>query len=416
MDQSLSKLFKLKNKTSLRASSWDKSGKNKDFITLHSGETIELANIKGPGIINHIYLTSILQNPLDFRYSVIRLYWDAEENPSVEVPLGDFFGVCNCRVRPIDSLMVSINKGASGSYGLNMYFPMPFLESARIEIENQGPETFGGFNRGLWYHIDYELVENAEIEDAAYFHASWNRENPTKTSEDVKERHKNLQNWRGKNLTGKENYEILTIRGDGQLVGLILCVDNLHDIWYGEGDDMIFIDDDSWPPSFHGTGTEEVFGGGACPLEEYSRAYHGFHLIEHEDYSGNNGMYRWFIRDPIRFKKRVRWTIEHGHANNLENDYSSVAYWYQKEPHEPFSPLPDVKKRLPRMPDDFDELWSEIHQEGLKAFALAPRLQEFTELNVSKLVQDAAFGLLEGRFQNVKQSLKTLKELMEKAT
>lgn len=122
-----------------------------------------------------------------------------------------------------------------------------------------------------------------------------------------------------------------------------------------EGDDMVFVDDDTWPPSIHGTGTEEVFGGGACPVREYSGPYHGFHLIEREDFAGLTGMYRWFVHDPLGFRKSIRWTIEHGHANNFANDYSSVAFWHQAEPHQPFSPLPERDEMGPSFPPEYPD-------------------------------------------------------------
>lgn len=126
----------------------------------------------------------------------------------------------------------------------------------------------------------------------------------------------------------------------------MLYVDNISGGWWGEGDDMVFIDGDTWPPSIHGTGTEEIFGGGACPAMEYNTDYCGFHLISNRDYSRHNSMYRFFVTDPIRFKKSIRYTIEHGHGNNFENDYSSVAYWYQQEPHVKSNILP-VNERMP---------------------------------------------------------------------
>jgi len=119
---------------------------------------------------------------------------------------------------------------------------------------------------------------------------------------------------------------------------------------------MIFIDGEKWPPSFHGTGTEEIFGGGACPNVEYSGPYTGFHLISHSDWSGKNSMYRFFVSDPVRFEKSIRVTIEHGHANNLANDYSSVAYWYQTEPHKEFTPLLSAEERVPLLPVEGKEL------------------------------------------------------------
>jgi hypothetical protein len=162
------------------------------------------------------------------------------------------------------------------------------------------------------------------------------------------------------NLDGVENYVALDARGKGQMVGLVLEVENIAGGWYGEGDDMVFIDGDTWPPRIHGSGHEEVFGSGACTISEYARPYSGFHLVEHGDYRGLVGMYRWYVADPIRFDESIRWTIEHGHANNFANNYASVAYWYQTEHHAPFPTLPARDAMRPPLPDDFDEVRLEV--------------------------------------------------------
>jgi hypothetical protein len=403
-------LWKLTDKSSHRISSWDKTGRNFDFLQIKSKETVVLADIEGPGIIKHIYFTTILPNPLEFRNAVIRMYWDYEKSPSVEAPLGDFFGVSNCRLRLINSLMITIYRGISGSYGFNIYFPMPFSKHAKIEIENQGPSTLGGYITGFWYHIDYDKLDNNFANDIGYFHAKWNRENLTKVSERIlKKKKKNMSLWTGKNLTGEDNYIILDAEGDGQLVGLLLSIDNIAGGWYGEGDDMIFIDDDTWPPSFHGTGSEEIFGGGASPKHEYSGLYTGFHLIENFNYSGNNGMYRWYIHDPIRFKKRVKWTIEHGHANNFENDYSSVAYWYQKEPHKKFNPILEARERLPRIPDNYDQIWKDYITIYTQINAKKQQLKyDFLEI-IDRLFQDAAHKFVQGKYQEAQNDLKKVR-------
>ena len=190
--------------------------------------------------------------------------------------------------------------------------------------------------------------------DAGRFHAQWRRENPTTAREGASA---NDPHWNGANLGGQENYVALEARGTGHMVGLHLQVDNLGGGWYGEGDDMIWVDDAldgrgapgrGWPPTYHGTGSEEVFGGGAGPNQAYSGPYTGFHLVENADYGGKSAMYRWYLADPIRFERSLIWSIEHGHDNNYGNDYTSVAYWYQFEPHAPFPALPDVRARLPR--------------------------------------------------------------------
>jgi hypothetical protein len=341
---------------SARVSSWDRTGGNNDCIRIEPGETRVLADLKGPGAITHIYFTIVEPNPLDYRDALLRMYWDDEETPSVEVPFGDFFCISNCTVRRFASLMMAVNRGGGAhtiNNGLNCYFPMPFSRSARIELVNQTNRIFGGAFGRVWYHIDYERHDAPLAEDLGRFHAQWRRENLT-TSYNAP------QIGRGVcpsiNLSDGENYCILEAQGEGHVAGLFLQVDNVQGGWYGEGDDMIFIDGERWPPSLHGTGTEEVFGGGACPDREYAGPYTGFLLVENlggETFKGKNAMYRWYVRDPIRFRKSVRMSIEHGHANDCENDYASVAYWYQKEPHAPFPALPDIPARRPIFPESY---------------------------------------------------------------
>lgn len=320
------------------------------------GETITLADVDGPGLITHFYAALALCDPFDFRDAVIRMYWDGEELPSVEVPLGDFFCLPHCRVRDFRSALVTVNPGMPGSHGMNAYFPMPFTDGARITLTHEGTAVLGGVIGALWYHIDCEELDEPPGEEVGRFHAQWRREVTTRS---IDEKVTNRQLWAGSNLTGEENYAMLEAEGRGQVVGINLQVDNVAGGWWGEGDDMWFIDDEAWPPSVHGTGTEEVFGGGACPDTEYAGPYSGFHLIEHlgsASWAGKSAMYRWFVTDPVRFSRSVRATIEHGHANNFENDYTSVAYWYQTEPHLPFGALPSAAERWPRMPEGFDEL------------------------------------------------------------
>lgn len=352
----MEQLTDLKDYRSKRISSWDRTGGNRDWVTLSSGGKAVLADIKGSGCIRHMYATLLSFDRFCYRNLIIRMYWDDEEKPSVEVPLGDFFGIGHCKVRYFTSLLLTVNSGdpSIGTHGLNSYFPMPFSKRCLIEVVNESQFQLDA----LWYHIDYE--EYPEPEDGlARFHAQWRRENPCKAilAEGVEKlTPENQTGDIGKNLTGKENYVILEAEGRGNYVGCILNVDNIAGGWWGEGDDMIFIDGEKWPPSFHGTGTEEIFGGGACPNVEYSGPYTGFHLISRSDWSGKNSMYRFFVADPIRFQRSIKVTIEHGHANNLANDYSSVAYWYQTESHKEFSPILLSERRVPIVPPEGEEL------------------------------------------------------------
>lgn len=331
----------------LRSSTFDRTGGNMDMRVVQPGETLPLLEAEGAGCVRHIYWTYILVQPEAraqlFRNFILRMYWDGEQSPSVETPLGDFFGVCGGQPRPMRSLGLTVNPGGleqpDTSWGFNCYFPMPFSNGARIELTNEGDTGIA-----VWVHVDHELYDRtpAWMARAGRFHASFNRRNPTTPTLDT-----------GINLDGAENYVILDTEGRGALAGYVVTVDNRKGGWWGEGDDMVFVDGERWPPSYHGTGSEEIFGGGACPNVEYTNPYTGFHLVENaygDPWYGKNGLYRLFVHDPIRFQEHLRVTLEHGHANDLANDYSSVAFWYQQEPHAPFAPLPPPEARLPLPP------------------------------------------------------------------
>ena len=329
----LSQACLLHDYRSKRASSWDRTGGNRDWIEFGPGETKVLMEEKGAGCIKHFYWTYIMpQENLRmnlFRNVVLRAFWDGSERPSIEVPFGDFFGVCNGRVRPIQSLAFTINPGCDrqvvSSWGFNCYLPMPFTSGARIELENQSDEL----GSGCWYHIDYELYDApaAVPDNAGRLHARWNRERRTEAVA-LPEGQDEI-----KNLSGDDNYVILDVAGDGQFAGYFLTVVNHERDWYGEGDDMVFIDGEEFPPSIHGTGTEEIFGGGAGPDVEYTGPYTGFHCVENRAgyrWWGTNAMYRFYLADPLRFRKSIRVTLEHGHGNDKANDYASCAFWYQR--------------------------------------------------------------------------------------
>jgi hypothetical protein len=350
-------MIHVQDSSSARESTWNREGFNVDARAIQPGESLELANIEGAGCIRHIYFTgfTIINGSLRcLRDNVLRAYWDGETSPSVEVPIGDFFGVGQERWRIFTSQMVTINPGAgrfSGMPGLNNYFPMPFRKGARLTLTNEGTVTMWP----VWFHIDYEKLPEL-ASDVGYFHAQWRRTNPTKAlgprpndpyyNDDV-------------NLTGKDNYVVLEAEGKGNLAGYFINVDNFNGNWYGEGDDMIFIDGETWPPSLHGTGSEEIIGGGACPTTEYAGPYTGYHLIANPELTGKTSMYRWFVPDPIRFQKSIRVTMEHGSGNNYETDYSSTAFWYQIEPHAPFPRLLPPEERRPRWGNDpADRAWA----------------------------------------------------------
>jgi len=364
---------------SFRRSSWDRSGRNRDFLLLEPGQTVTLLEEDGPGKVTHFYWTTINGGRFHFRQLVLRAWWDGEVEPSIEVPLGDFFCVPHSTPVPVFSLAAVVNPGSDQSltWGLNFYLPMPFASSARMELTYDEIPGISADVTRFWYHIGLERYDTPLPEDVGRFHSQWRRENPTTVRSGIEP---NRPGWQGANLDGKDNYVALEAAGQGQMVGLHLQVDNLGGGWYGEGDDMIFVDGspgDQWPPPYHGTGTEEVFGGGAGPNRPYSGPYTGFHMVENPDYVGKNAMYRWFLPDPISFERSLVWTIEHGHDNNYENDYSSVAYWYQREPHMPFPSWPEIRDRLPHFSDGV------LRAEDARARA-RERLRQLREAGISR--------------------------------
>ncbi|HLB23879.1 MAG TPA: glycoside hydrolase family 172 protein [Dehalococcoidia bacterium] len=393
--QPMSALFTYTGARSRRASSWDRSGGNMDFVTIGAGQTVTLLEHDGPGCVTHMYCALAFPEITDYRDAIVRCYWDGEATPSVEAPLGDFFGLAHGRIRLVRTAMSAVNPGFGSSHGLHLYFPMPFATGARVTLEHRGGLPLGGNFPALWYHIDYEVYDAPPPDEALRFHAQFRQEKPTTALGD----RPNVQLHGGTNTDGAENYVALEAAGRGQMAGLLLQINNVAGGWYGEGDDMVFVDGETWPPSIHGTGTEEIFGGGACPSTEYAGPYHGFHLIESADrgsgdYAGLVGAYRWFVHDPIRFTTSLRWTVEHGHANNFANEYASVAYWYQSEPHAPFPALAERDAMRPSFPP----IYEEAHAEYTRALRAAIRT---ITTDPAALYRVAAIGVpfYEGRFE-----------------
>ena len=347
---SLRDLPRLRSSARRRCSSWDRSGGNDDRVTLRPGETATLAEIDGAGSVNHIWITVAHEHmtttpqtlePDVLRSLLLRMYWDGEDEPSVLVPLGDFFGVGHGRTANFVSAPLQMSP--QDGKGFNCFFHMPFAAGARIEVTSELAEE----SVYLYYYVDYEAYDHLEG-GLGRFHAQWRRSNPCPgpgqqpggTNEDFL--------LRGTNLTGDGNYVILEAEGRGHYAGCVLSIRNLRGTsqwnWYGEGDDMIFIDGDTWPPTLHGTGTEDYFNTAWCPSESYHAPYHGITLPGSANWAGEIGLYRFHIEDPVTFTERIRVTIEHGHANKRSDDYASVAYWYQEEPHRPFGILPVTQR------------------------------------------------------------------------
>ena len=331
-----------------RVSSYDKTGGNRDWLTVEPDQTLNIARIAGAGCIAHIWMTAapvtgVVEAYLP-RKVVLRFYWDQEKHPSVEVPYGDFFGMGHGMTRNWSSAPLSM--GPEDGKAMNCFFPMPFADGARLEVTNESEQSLK-----FYYYIDYEAYESLP-EDELRFHATWRREyTPGIDDESVDNA---FYCFGGENPTGADNYVLLDAQGKGHYVGCNLNIHNLrftHEWnWYGEGDDMIFIDGEPWPPSLHGTGTEDYFCTAWCPQQEFQTPYYGIINGGGPNWSGKVTMYRYHIPDPITFEKSIRVTIEHGHANHRSDDYSSTAYWYQVEPHVPFAEILAVGRRLP-LPD-----------------------------------------------------------------
>lgn len=328
-------------------------------ISLDQGETVTLADIQGPGEIRHMWFTvtdKTTKGSFVLRDLVLRMYWDNEENPSVEVPLGDFF--CNgfasrCLV---NSVPIVVNPFG----GMNSYFKMPFNHHAKITITNEHP----GFIKHFFYTINY-AEKPQEDPELLYFHAFWNREDPVKK--------------------GRDYTLIDGVQGQGYYVGTYMAICALQRYWWGEGEFKFYLDNDEQFPTVTSTGAEDYFGGawafqkqeyGQLPQTyTYSTAFQGYPFHETQDHTrdlfsagkpdpnsvhacGNDGLpqhglYRWHLSDPIAFSNRLKVTFQDIGNDDIglyerSDDISTVAYWYQTEPHSPFRPFLARADRLPR--------------------------------------------------------------------
>jgi hypothetical protein len=297
--------------------------KARPCITLEAGATATLADIEGPGVVQHVWITV---KPQAYRDTVLRCYWDGEEAPSVEVPLGDFFGNGHGLRYDVNSLPVVVNP----SGGFNCYWPMPFRVRARITVENQRWEPIDGF----FYQLTYALT--GVPEQAASFHAQWRR------STTARER--------------PEHVILEGVRGWGHYVGTFLAWTQLSNGWWGEGEIKFYLDGDGEHPTLCGTGTEDYFGGAWCfDGRTYSTPFLGYPLYRQEPGEvPRHGLYRWHVLDPIRFQRDLKVTIQalgwwpDGTFQPLSDDIASVGYWYQAEPHAPFPELPPIHERWSR--------------------------------------------------------------------
>jgi hypothetical protein len=329
---------------SRRVSSYDTTGGNADFLSkIAPGERRTIFDVKGAGIVTHIWVTIAPPPPALSRHDVVlRMWWDGEPSPSVEAPIGDFFGQGWDESYPMASLPLAA--GPREGRAMVSYFAMPFAKGARMEVENDSEKTIDAF----YYYVDYTELATLPA-GLGRFHAWYNHE--------LTEAHPAGENeWSvlgppGKNTTGERNYLVADIEGKGHYVGVNYYVDNPSVMWYGEGDDMFFVDGERWPSSLHGTGTEDYFNTSWSPNVLYQHPYFGYARVNGgTGWLGRTHVYRFHATDPVYFDKSLRFSIEHGHDDALTLDLSSVAYWYQTEPHKPFPAFPSRASRQPTPP------------------------------------------------------------------
>ena len=333
---------RLRNYKSRRSSSWDRTGANADAVPVEPGASATLLDVSGAGVITHVWFTISSDDPHHLKNLVLRAWWDGESTPSVEVPIGDFYGMGLGEYFTYQSALLAV----APIKALNAYFQMPFEKSARITLTNEGPIR----TDSLYFAVDYVTLPSLPS-GIARFHAQYRQAAPNKGwTDNWKSNGDDLVNNK-KNLDGKDNYVFFEATGQGHFVGVTHAIEQNQDNWFGEGDDMIFIDGDTLP-TINGTGTEDYYNGawdfGGQP---FAYMHNGAPVISdpHERIGGRYCLYRWHIESPITFEKSIKVTIEHGHANHRSDNFYSVAYWYQTEPHAPFPPLPPAPERIPKL-------------------------------------------------------------------
>lgn len=326
----LSELTHAHDYTLKRVSSYDRTGGNDDFRPLGAGETLTLLDESGPAEISHVWITIASDEQFHLKKMVLRMYWDGESSPSVEAPVGDFFGLGLGEYFLYQSIPLSI--GADKA--LNSFFPMPFQKHARITLANEGHQRA----EAIYWNIDMRAYKSPLPADTLYFHAQFRQATPNKALAQNKT-----------NLDGKDNYVWVEAAGRGHFAGVTMSVIENKDGWWGEGDDMFFVDGEKLP-SINGTGSEDYFLGawdfGGKP---FAYGLFGAPVVGAELQGARWSVYRFHLDSPIPFTKSLRATIEHGHANDRGDNFYSVAYWYQTEPHAEFPALPSVELRTPRV-------------------------------------------------------------------
>jgi hypothetical protein len=332
---------RLRSYKTRRSSSWDRTGGNADAVPVEAGASTTILEISGAGVVTHLWFTINSHDPHHLKNLVLRAWWDGESTPSIEAPIGDFFGLGLGEYYTYQSSLLAV----APVKALNAYFQMPFANGARLTVTNEGKQR----TDSLYFAVDYITLPTLPS-DLGRFHAQYRQSAPTRSTMDDWQ-----VNWDKKvndlkNLDGKDNYVFLEATGRGHFIGVTQSILQNQEGWFGEGDDMIFIDGDT-QPTINGTGTEDYYNG-AWDFAGQAFAYQhngAPYIVDAERIGGRYCLYRWHTESPITFEKSIRVTIEHGHANHRSDDFYSVAYWYQTEPHTPFPALPAPESRIPRV-------------------------------------------------------------------
>jgi hypothetical protein len=334
----LNDLPRLRSGRTGRVSSWDTSGRNADYWWLEPGETRVLADIAGPALITHIWLTQ----GNHYRHCLLKITYEDAKHPSVLVPLGDFFCLGHGIVNSFQSLLFTASTAHNNLFergcALNCYVPMPFRKRCVVELVNQSAER-----HRQYFYVDYESLDDVP-QDVGYFHAEFRRTNPFGGwGHEVRVNTPEADIVNTERLAWGNNYVILDTRGRGHYIGCNLSVTNFQGTWWGEGDDMIWVDGYKWPPDLHGTGSEDYLNQ-AWGMQPNAFLRNGSSIHE-KSTNGYQTSYVFHLENPVRFEKEVKVTIEHGHGNHLANEMSSVAYWYADRPTKVAAP-PPVAKRM----------------------------------------------------------------------
>ena len=334
---------RLRNYKTRRSSSWDRTGGNRDATPVEPGQSTTLLDITGAGVVTHIWFTISSSDPMHLKNLVLRAWWDGESTPSVETPIGDFFGLGLGEYFVYQSALLAV----APINALNAYFQLPFSTSARITVTNEGKVR----TNSLYYAIDYVTLPTLPA-DVARFHAQYRQAAPCRgwTNDWTNNGSPGINDR--KNLDGQDNYVFMEAKGKGHFVGVTQAVLQNQTGWFGEGDDMIFIDGDKLP-TINGTGSEDYYNGAwDFGLQSFGYQHNGApYMVDPERIGGRYCLYRWHTESPITFDESIKVTIEHGHANHRSDDFYSVAYWYQTEPHSAFPALPAAEDRIPKMYD-----------------------------------------------------------------